>query len=95
MEIFVKVEEESTLPQYASAGASGADVRAKVAEPLPILPGKSALIPTGLYFEIPPGYEIQVRPRSGLALKNQVTVLNTPGTIDAERIKNYPYQPWR
>lgn len=84
MEIFVKVESEEDLPCYASEGASGADVRAKLQEPLAIPPGKSALIPTGLYFEIPKGFEIQVRPRSGLALKNQITVLNTPGTIDAD-----------
>lgn len=72
------------LPKYASEGASGADVHADIAAPLIIGAGQSALVPTGLYFEIPFGYEIQVRPRSGLALKNQITVLNTPGTIDAD-----------
>lgn len=72
------------LPEYASAEASGADVRANLANPISLSPGRSALIPTGLYFEIPRGYEIQVRPRSGLALKYSVTVLNTPGTIDAD-----------
>ena len=72
------------LPEYASEGASGADVRAKINSPLAIPRGQSALVPTGLFFEVPQGYEIQVRPRSGLAFKNQITVLNTPGTIDAD-----------
>ncbi|MCH9627220.1 MAG: Deoxyuridine 5'-triphosphate nucleotidohydrolase [Chlamydiales bacterium] len=74
----------SQLPEYASEGASGADVRAHLETPLSIAAGNSALVPTGLFFEIPEGYEIQVRPRSGLAFKHQVTVLNTPGTIDAD-----------
>lgn len=81
-EILVVTQEE--LPEYASDGASGADVRACIEQPLTIQPGESALISTGLFFEIPHGFEIQVRPRSGLALKNQITVLNTPGTIDAD-----------
>lgn len=72
------------LPQYQSAGASGFDVRAQLSEPLTILPGTRAMVPTGLSFEIPLGYEIQARPRSGLAAKNGLTVLNTPGTIDAD-----------
>lgn len=82
IEILVLTEE--ALPEYCSEQAAGADVRANVSEPLVIPPGQSALVPTGLRFEIPPGYEIQIRPRSGLALKNQITVLNTPGTIDAD-----------
>jgi dUTP pyrophosphatase len=72
------------LPVYASELAAGADVKACIKEQFSIEPGASALIPTGLRFALPAGYEIQVRPRSGLALKNQVTVLNTPGTIDAD-----------
>lgn len=84
VEILVITDEENSLPDYSSEWASGADVRAKLPMPLVILPKKSALIPTGLFLEIPPGYEIQVRPRSGLALKNLITVLNTPGTIDAD-----------
>lgn len=84
VEILVLSKEEDDLPNYASAGASGADVHANIDQPLVLDPGQSALIPTGLRFEIPLGYEIQVRPRSGLALKNQITVLNTPGTIDAD-----------
>lgn len=72
------------LPVYASELAAGADVKAWIKEQIVIEPGESVLIPTGLRFAIPEGYEIQVRPRSGLALKNQITVLNTPGTIDAD-----------
>jgi dUTP pyrophosphatase len=77
-------EEDAALPFYASTDASGADVKAFIRFDIAIPPGTSRLIPTGLRFAIPPGYEIQVRPRSGLALKNQITVLNTPGTIDAD-----------
>ncbi len=72
------------LPMYASLLAAGADVKANIDEKIVIESGGSALIPTGLQFAIPSGYEIQVRPRSGLALKSQITVLNTPGTIDAD-----------
>ncbi|WP_374079609.1 dUTP diphosphatase [Bdellovibrio bacteriovorus] len=72
------------LPQYQSLGASGFDVRAQLAGPVVLNPGERALIPTGLSFEIPLGFEIQARPRSGFAAKNGVTVLNTPGTIDAD-----------
>lgn len=72
------------LPSYASEGAAGMDVRAAVpdGEPLTLEPMQRAAIPTGLVFEIPEGFEIQVRPRSGLALKHGMTCLNTPGTID-------------
>lgn len=82
VEILVLTDE--ALPEYASTEAAGADLRAKLKEPLTLPPRKSALIPTGLKLEIPTGYEIQIRPRSGLALKNQVTVLNSPGTIDSD-----------
>lgn len=78
------IENEQCLPTYGSELAAGADVRAFILEERTLLPGESILIPTGLKFAIPEGYEIQVRPRSGLALKNQITVLNTPGTIDAD-----------
>jgi dUTP pyrophosphatase len=78
------LKQGATSPLYASLGASGADVTALLEAPLTILPKKSALIPTGISVEIPKGYEIQVRPRSGLALKHQITVLNTPGTIDSD-----------
>ena len=80
----VQADDDIDLPFYASDGASGADVKAKISENIVIEPGETKLIPTGLRFEIPQGYEIQVRPRSGLAVKNQVTVLNTPGTIDSD-----------
>lgn len=77
-------EEGVDIPFYASSGASGADVKAFITSDLIIPAGGSALVPTGLRFAIPHGYEIQVRPRSGLALKHQISVLNTPGTIDAD-----------
>lgn len=72
------------LPHFATEDAAGADVRAALENPIEIPPGGRALIPSGLKMAIPSGYEIQVRPRSGLALKHGVTVLNTPGTIDAD-----------
>lgn len=72
------------LPQYQSFGASGFDVRAQLSETLRLAPGQRALVPTGLSFEIPDGFEIQARPRSGLAAKQGLSVLNTPGTIDAD-----------
>jgi len=74
------------LPAYETAGAAGMDLRAAVPEdrPLILLPGRRALVPTGLVFEIPEGFEGQVRPRSGLALKHGVTCLNAPGTIDSD-----------
>ena len=74
----------AVLPSYESEGAAGADVRAFLGEPLCIKSGDYAAVPTGLCFEIPEGYEIQVRPRSGLAAKKGVTVLNAPGTIDSD-----------
>ncbi len=72
------------LPRYETAHASGMDVRAALTEDLTIAPLQRAMIPTGLSVEIPHGFEIQVRPRSGLAAKQGMTVLNTPGTIDAD-----------
>jgi dUTP pyrophosphatase len=72
------------VPTYATPFAAGADVRANTKEPIMIEPGASMLIPTGLKMQVPDGYEIQVRPRSGLALRDQITVLNTPGTIDSD-----------
>lgn len=80
----VTIAEEEFIPTYGSELAAGADVRACIEHEIEVFPGRSVLIPTGLKVEIPAGYEIQVRPRSGLALKHQVTVLNTPGTIDAD-----------
>ncbi len=75
---------EDSLPVYASEKAAGADLKAHIAAEIVIQPGESRLIPTGVKIELPDGFEAQVRPRSGLALKQQVTVLNTPGTIDAD-----------
>ncbi len=72
------------LPRRMTAGSSGCDVCAALDEPLELLPGSRALVPTGLCFEIPEGFEVQVRPRSGLAAKSGITVLNSPGTIDAD-----------
>lgn len=72
------------FPRYGSDGASGADLPAGLKAPITLQPGERALIPTGLRMEIPEGFEGQVRPRSGLAARNGVTVLNTPGTIDSD-----------
>ena len=84
VDVKVVATEGAVIPEYKTKGAAGADVCALLKEPVFLEPGERALIPTGLYFEIPEGYEIQVRPRSGLAFKNGVTVLNTPGTIDSD-----------
>lgn len=72
------------LPSYETAHASGFDLRAQLPEKTLLEPGQRVLVPTGLSFEIPPGFEIQIRPRSGWASKKGVTVVNTPGTIDAD-----------
>jgi len=69
-------------PEYASDGAAGLDLRARV--PVDLMPGERALVPTGLFLEIPPGYEGQVRPRSGLAIRNGLSMVNAPGTIDCD-----------
>lgn len=85
-EVSIKVvaQKGAVIPEYKTAGAAGADVCALVESPVELNPGDKALIGTGLFFAIPDGYEIQVRPRSGLAAKNGVTVLNSPGTIDSD-----------
>ena len=72
------------LPAYATAQSAGMDLRANISEPVVMRPMERRLIPTGLYIALPPGYEAQVRPRSGLALKKGITVLNAPGTVDAD-----------
>ncbi len=72
------------LPEPASAGSSGADLRAAIVEPVTLAPGARALVPAGIRVEIPEAFEAQVRPRSGLALRHGVTVLNSPGTIDSD-----------
>ena len=72
------------LPAYATLESAGMDLRANVAEPVVLRPLERRIIPTGLYIALPPGYEAQVRPRSGLAFKHGITVLNSPGTIDSD-----------
>lgn len=79
-----KNESDNPDPEYATAGSSGFDLRANLTEPITIPSEAVSIVPTGLFFEIPENFEIQVRPRSGLAAKNGVTVLNTPGTVDAD-----------
>lgn len=78
------VQKGATVPCYQTSGAAGADVYAFIPQDIVLNPGKRVLVPTGLSFQIPEGYEVQVRPRSGLASKNGVTCLNTPGTIDSD-----------
>ncbi|MBU7577250.1 MAG: dUTP diphosphatase [Flavihumibacter sp.] len=82
----VKIKNESSfdLPAYATSGSAGMDIRANISEPLSLQPLERTLVPTGLYIELPEGYEAQIRPRSGLAIKQGITCLNTPGTIDAD-----------
>ena len=80
----MKLQTGARQPRYASALASGADLMVCLEAPLMMHPGKIVLVPTGISLEIPPGYEVQIRPRSGLAAKYGITVLNAPGTIDAD-----------
>ncbi len=84
LDVPISIEDESNLPYYGSEGAAGADLKAHLSHDIVLKPDCSVLVPTGLRMAIPEGFELQVRPRSGLALKNQVTVLNTPGTIDSD-----------
>ena len=82
--IFSVLKEGALLPEYQTAGSAGADLHAYLTEPVTLNPMERKLIPTGLFVELPVGYELQVRPRSGLALKYGITVLNTPGTVDSD-----------
>lgn len=84
MKVKIINKSKNPLPAYATTGSSGLDLRANLEQSLTLAPLERALIPTGLYIEIPEGFEAQVRPRSGLTLKKGITVLNTPGTIDAD-----------
>lgn len=84
MELKIINKSSNPLPRYESAQAAGMDIRCNIAEPLTLQPMERKLVPTGLYIELPAGYEAQIRPRSGMALKRGLTVLNTPGTIDAD-----------
>ena len=84
-EILIKrLSKNVSLPKYETEGSSGMDLAANIQKEIVIEPGKSSIIPTGLAVSIPKNFEIQIRPRSGLAAKNQMSVLNTPGTIDAD-----------
>ncbi len=84
MKIKVINKSKHVLPQYATVASAGFDVRANIDAAMVLKPLERVLVPTGLFFEIPVGHEAQVRPRSGLAFKNGITVLNSPGTIDAD-----------
>ena len=84
MEVKVINKSNNPLPKYSTAQSAGMDLRAFITEPIILGVLDRALIPTGLYIEMPEGYEAQVRPRSGLAIKHGITVLNSPGTIDAD-----------
>ena len=79
-----RLSKEVSLPKYETTGSSGMDLSANIDTNISIDPGKTAIIPTGLAISIPKGFEVQIRPRSGLAAKQKISVLNTPGTIDAD-----------
>ena len=79
-----RLSKEVSLPRYETSGSSGMDLAANIDANINIDPGKTAIIPTGLALSIPKGFEVQIRPRSGLAAKQKISVLNTPGTIDAD-----------
>jgi dUTP pyrophosphatase len=84
MEVRIVNKSHHPLPAYATKLSAGMDIRANINEPITLKPLERKLIPTGLFIELPEGYEAQMRPRSGLALKHGITLLNTPGTIDAD-----------
>jgi dUTP pyrophosphatase len=84
IDISVNLDENARCPEYQSDGSAGADLFASNREPVIIEPGETVLVPTGIRMEIPEGYEGQIRPRSGLALKHGITLLNSPGTIDSD-----------
>jgi dUTP pyrophosphatase len=84
MQIKIINQSGNPLPKYESTQAAGMDIRCNISAPITLEPLERKLFPTGLYIELPVGYEAQIRPRSGLALKRGITVLNTPGTIDAD-----------
>ena len=84
IQINIKNSSTNPLPAYATEGSSGLDVRANIEKAITIKPLERVLVPTGLFIQIPNGYEAQMRPRSGLAIKNGITCLNSPGTIDAD-----------
>lgn len=84
MQVKIINQSKHALPAYETSSSAGLDVRANLTEPIELKPLERALVKTGLFMEIPAGFECQVRPRSGLAFKNGITVLNSPGTIDAD-----------
>ena len=84
MNVKIVNESKHALPAYESAAAAGMDLRANLEEPITLKPLQRAMVPTGLFIELPVGFEAQIRPRSGLAAKKGITVLNSPGTIDAD-----------
>ena len=84
MKIKIINKSNHNLPHYATEQSAGMDLRANLVEPIELKPLERKLVPTGLFIELPKGYEAQIRPRSGLAFKNGITVLNSPGTIDAD-----------
>ncbi len=84
MQVQIINKSHHPLPQYATSLSAGMDIRANLTEPVVLKPLERKLIPTGLYISLPEGYEAQMRPRSGLAIKHGITLLNTPGTIDAD-----------
>ena len=84
MKIKIVNKSRHPLPSYSTLFSAGMDLRAHLDEPIVLVPGARVLVPTGLYISIPKGYEAQIRPRSGLALKKGISLLNTPGTIDAD-----------
>jgi len=84
MQINIVNQSKHALPEYATALSAGMDLRANIDEPIVLKPLERKLVPTGLFIELPAGYEAQIRPRSGLAIKKGITILNSPGTIDAD-----------
>lgn len=84
MKVEIVNKSKHELPKYATAGSAGMDIRANIEQPIVLKPLERCLVPTGLHIALPEGYEAQIRPRSGLALKKGLTVLNSPGTIDAD-----------
>lgn len=85
-QVFIKIKNisKNNLPEYATAGSSGMDIRANLEQPVTLQPLQRNMVPTGLFIELPEGYEAQIRPRSGLANKQGITCLNSPGTVDSD-----------
>ncbi|MCF8335209.1 MAG: dUTP diphosphatase [Bacteroidales bacterium] len=84
MKVKIVNQSNNPLPEYSTDRSSGMDIKANIDEPIKLKPLERSLVPTGLYIELPEGYEAQIRPRSGLTLKKGITVLNTPGTVDSD-----------